>query len=92
MNRIAVVNTDKIVTRKIAYHCSKAAPDFTLSFLDDEESAVQFLSYEFPEIIIINFSDVHTNTDRILSTIAADPWLHYGGIVALHTTGSSETL
>jgi len=92
MNQIAVVNTDKIVGRKIAYHCSKAAPDFSLAFLDNEENSLAFLSYELPEIIIINFSDLNTNTDQILSTIAADPWLHYGGIVALHTTGTSQTL
>jgi hypothetical protein len=29
MKQIAVINTDVILGRKIAYHCSKAAPEFS---------------------------------------------------------------
>ena len=92
MKQIAVVNTDVILGRKIGYHCGKAAPEFTVEFLSDEAGALEFLNYELPEIVVINFSDNHIRSAAIVEAIASDPWLHYGGIVALHTTGTNKAL
>jgi anti-sigma regulatory factor (Ser/Thr protein kinase) len=92
MKQIAVINTDAILGRKIGYHCGKAAPDFTLEFLVDESSALEFLNYELPEIVVINFSDAEIRAPAVVQAISADPWLHYGGVVALHTSGSGKAL
>lgn len=92
MKQMAVINTDAILGRKIGYHCGKAAPDFTVEHLTDETHALEFLNYELPEIVVINFSDAVIRARAVVQALAADPWLHYGGVVALHTSGSGKAL
>jgi anti-sigma regulatory factor (Ser/Thr protein kinase) len=92
MRQIAVINTDPILERKVGYHCAKATPEFTVEFLHERAAALEFLNYELPEIVVINFSDAELGAQSVVDAIHSDPWLHYGGIVALHATGEVKDL
>jgi CRP-like cAMP-binding protein len=58
--------------------------DYDLIFLADEENILNFLRYEFPEVVIFNFSDPVINVDDILSRIEEDHSLLNFGIVGLY--------
>ena len=54
---------------------------------------INYINYELPEIKILDYTSEDTDCDTILSTINADPWLHYGGIIAVcETRGKKQTL
>jgi hypothetical protein len=47
------------------------------------QSAVDYLRVEMPELVFIDLADTSVDADAVLDTIAGDPWLLHGGIVAL---------
>lgn len=55
---------------------------YLFSFSDPDQF-IEFLDYELPELTIYNFKDKTLPTDRVLSEIRKDPWLHYGGIIGI---------
>ena len=50
--------------------------------LNNNMRAIEYLRYEMPELIFINFSDDKIAPYEILNTIVADPWLQ-NNIIAL---------
>ncbi len=83
--QIAVISTDEILNRKIRYHCAKIPGAFSPVFLETEEKALDYLNYELPEICICNFEDPRLDVESIRRAFEEDPWIHYGGIVAVHS-------
>ena len=51
--------------------------------LGDRRQAVDYLRVEMPELVFIDLADPAVEADAVLDTIAGDPWLLHGGIVAL---------
>ena len=84
MKQIAVLSTDSIVNRKIEYYCKQTTTDFSPVFLESEGKSLEYLNYELPEISILNLSDPKINMRKIIKIIEDDPWIHYGGIIAIH--------
>jgi CRP-like cAMP-binding protein len=73
--------------------------ELQLAILSGKDVVVEYLKYELPEIKIIDFSSGSEGTSEaftILDAIREDPWLHYGGLVAVHDedddTGIQERL
>ena len=92
MKRLAVLSTDGNLNRKIGYWCKKVAADFSPVYLKKEKKYLEYLNYELPEICVFNFSDQKLNMDLILEAFIQDPWIHYGGIIAIHSSDDEEQL
>lgn len=51
--------------------------------LVDSESAMEYLSIEMPELVVIDFSDEKIDIDKLGQEIRKDPWLLNSGIIGL---------
>ena len=85
MRSMAVISTDKELNDRIERVCTLFSNEFDPVFLESETEALEFLMYELPEVNIINYSDSKLDIGRVLDSIKGDQWLHYGGVIAVHT-------
>lgn len=53
-------------------------------FFRNKDEVVAYLKYDLPEIKMIYFSDPTIEARAVLEEIGKDPWLHYGGVIAIH--------
>lgn len=83
MKKILVSSSNKDVIDTVKEGCNKFSNYFDYIICPDTEEALSFIDYELPEIKIIDFTSEDIDTNRILSSIDSDPWLHNGGIVAI---------
>ena len=85
MSLIGVLNSDENINQKITNAFSKIGDsDYLLTFLTEENTILEFLNFELPEIIIINFSDPLIEVDLIVKQVQNDAWLHSFGIIGLY--------
>jgi anti-sigma regulatory factor (Ser/Thr protein kinase) len=84
MGVLGIINSDPEVKKlvKLAFK-EEPEPGHTLKFLSDEAEILEFLRYELPEIVVINFTDPSINVDSIVSHIRDDRWVFNFGIVGL---------
>ena len=85
-----VISTDSELNDRVERICRRFDNYFLPVFIDDRDAALEYLKYELPEINLINASDPHIDTNAILEEIKNDPWLHYGGIIAVHTSADEQ--
>ena len=83
MSYIGVINTDKNLKNDIRVLLDNACIRNT-KFLMDEEEIIDFINFELPELIIINFSDTGIDLNSLLLKIREDPWLNTFGILGLY--------
>jgi anti-sigma regulatory factor (Ser/Thr protein kinase) len=88
---LGVLNSDPVVKKDVET-AFKAQPktEYDLRFFSGEEEILEFLSYDLPEIVIINFSDPKIDIDGVVSHIRDDKWILNFGIVGLYT-GEKDT-
>ncbi|MDR1618762.1 MAG: ATP-binding protein [Treponema sp.] len=91
MGILGVVNSDPVVKKDIEI-AFKAQPkaEYDLRFFSDEGEILEFLSYDLPEIVIINFSDPEIDIEGVVAHIRDDKWILNFGIVGLYT-GEKDT-
>lgn len=89
MRKMPVISSDHEVNDRILRICEKFGNVFEPVFFDEAGTALEYLKYELPEVNIINFADRGVDAQSILDLIKSDPWLHYGGIIGIHS-GSQE--
>jgi anti-sigma regulatory factor (Ser/Thr protein kinase) len=92
MRKMPVISTDRELNDRIELICEKYREYFSPIFFENGDEALEFIMYELPEINVINFSDRKINALDILHTIKADPWLHYGGVVGVHSRRHAKQL
>lgn len=80
---IPVISSDRSLFEKIAriFKNCKGSPECTL--LEKATQAMEFLSIEMPELVIINFSDEKIDADFLLNVIKSDAWLLNSGIIGV---------
>jgi anti-sigma regulatory factor (Ser/Thr protein kinase) len=94
MSVIGVINSDPAVKKQMdtAFSVKPAAafpaevkklPDYTLRHLNEEEEILEFLSYDLPEVVILNFSDPAINIDKVVSHIRDDKWMMNFGLIGI---------
>ncbi len=93
MSYIGVINTDSNLELDIKDLLGRSGIKNT-KFLSDEDEILDFISFELPELIIINFSDKNVDLTRLLLRVREDPWLNSFGILGLydHETVKEEDL
>jgi cAMP-binding proteins - catabolite gene activator and regulatory subunit of cAMP-dependent protein kinases len=92
MRKIPVVSSDEKLNEIIRRECARTEGDLSPVFFSDREEVIEFLKYELPEIKIFYFSDPTIDSLGILGEIQEDPWLHYGGIIAIHDSMDDKPL
>lgn len=92
MRKIPVVSSDPVLNRAISLECSRSKGEFSPVFFERQDEIVEFLKYELPEIKIFSFVDKKFDCLAILKEVRDDPWLHYGGIIAIHESTDEKEL
>jgi anti-sigma regulatory factor (Ser/Thr protein kinase) len=92
VTRIVVVSTDSVLNESIQKECSASGEDFFPIFLSETSTVIEFLKYELPEVKVFYFSDKNADVCGILDQVQKDPWLHYGGIIAIHDNSDEKGL
>jgi hypothetical protein len=92
MRKIPVISSDEKLNTAIQLHCQSFGSEFVPVFMTEKDEITAFLKYELPEIKIINYSDATVDLVGLTEEIRKDPWLFYGGIIALHDNMDEKAL
>ncbi len=83
MNLIGVISSDAGINELIQQEFeSRFAGRYMLRFPHENE-ILEFLNFDLPEIVILNFSDTRIETRSIVEQVRNDTWLHNFGIIGL---------
>jgi CheY-like chemotaxis protein len=84
MQTIPLISNDQDLCRLLATVFSDGACEpISLNRLGDFNEAIEFLTIEMPELIVIDFCAGTLDSFALLDKIKNDPWLHYGGIIGV---------
>lgn len=92
MLKIPVISGDDSLNNFIRSQCQALGNEYQPVFLKDREEIIEYLKYDLPEIKMMYFSDPSIDAMAILDEIRKDPWLHYGGVVAIHDSTEDKEL
>ena len=92
MRKMPVISSDAELNDRVERICQKLGNYFTPIFLASQDEALEYLLYELPDVNVVNFSDPAIDTTSFLEKIKNDPWLHYGGIIAVHNRSDAKEL
>ncbi|HET7838694.1 MAG TPA: cyclic nucleotide-binding domain-containing protein [Rectinemataceae bacterium] len=92
MRKIPVVSSDEMLNETIRLECARSDGEFAPIFISDRDAIIEYLKYELPEMKILYFSDPRIDCLGVLREIQEDPWLHYGGIIAIHDNADERVL
>lgn len=83
MKKILTASANLDVVKTIKSACKTYSSYFECDVFSDTDQVINYIDYEMPEIKVIDFSSTLVDGFRILAAINEDPWLHYGGIIAV---------
>ena len=86
MIRVPVITSDEILKNAIRNSVQSMNGQLQPVFLSGVDTVIEYLKYELPEMKIIDYSDRGTQEEdglKLLDAIREDPWLHYGGVIAI---------
>ncbi|HOT61291.1 MAG TPA: cyclic nucleotide-binding domain-containing protein [Treponemataceae bacterium] len=83
MKKIPIVSKTPSTLTAFKAACEKSSGEFEPVVLGAREEIVAYFNYELPEIKIIDFGDEAVGADDLMEVIHADPWLLFGGIIAV---------
>ena len=84
MYSLAVMSSDTELNDRISLLCAKFKNYFTPTFFSTKDDFLGSLKYDLPEMNLLNYSDKNIDHHEIMTTIQADPWLHYGAVIIVH--------
>ncbi|MDR0719618.1 MAG: cyclic nucleotide-binding domain-containing protein [Treponema sp.] len=86
MGVLGVVNSDPAVKRLVETALT-ASPriKYEPRFFSGKDEIREFLAYDLPELVIINFSDPDLDIDWLISLIRDDKWILNFGILGLYS-------
>jgi anti-sigma regulatory factor (Ser/Thr protein kinase) len=90
MIKMPVISTDHELNDRVRRITDAFEEAVSPVFIESSEDALEYLKYELPEVSVLHYSDTAIDTQQILETIKADPWLLYGGLVAVHKSSDRE--
>ena len=83
MKSIPIVSKTATTIQAFRSACEKSSGVFVPVFLSQQDEVISYFNYELPEIKIIDFGDPTLSADELMKCIHADPWLLFGGIIAV---------
>lgn len=84
MIRLPVISGDVAMNSFIKSQCLAMGNDYMPVFFKDKDEVIAYLKYDLPEIKMIYYSDPAFEIGAVIEEIGKDPWLHYGGVIAVH--------
>lgn len=90
MSDYCVVTTDNELFNLIAKYLDPKNCEDTVFCIDNPYEAAQYMCFELPEMMIVNFSDKKIDSFVLLETAMNDPWLLNSGIIAIYETVVDE--
>lgn len=95
MIRVPVVTSDPSFGILVQEAASGLAEDLQPVIIADGTAFIEYLKYELPEMKILDCTPTEDGPSaalEILDHIRDDPWLHYGGIIAVHRDDDEKAL
>lgn len=83
MKKILTASTDLNIIDTVKNACKLFSSFFCTDVFDSTDEIIRYIDYELPEIKVLDFTSDLIDSERILKAINDDPWLHYGGIIAV---------
>ena len=84
MSLIGVISSESSLNEVIATSFANAQADkWILQFPKGMDEILEFLNFDLPEIVIVNFSERGIDLATILEDVRKDTWLHNFGIIGL---------
>lgn len=83
MKKIFVASTNQQVINTVEEACKHFPNFFSAHSMPTTDTAIGYINYEIPEIKVLDYTSKEIDCGKILETINADAWLHYGGIIAV---------
>ena len=84
MGILGVINSDPDIVTRIDDAVSNCSPRrYYPRYLSSENDIREFLNYELPEILLVNFSDPAIDADKIVSIIKDSKWILDFGIIGI---------
>ncbi len=82
MRRIPLVSSVKSTIKAIT-EVALGFDDVKIVHLETYAEVITYFQYQMPEVKIIDFMDPNVDGERCLKIIKADPWLLFGGVIAI---------
>ncbi|GAB1457866.1 cyclic nucleotide-binding domain-containing protein [Spirochaetota bacterium] len=92
MIKFPVISGDDSLNSFIKSQCLAMGNEYLPVFFKNKDEVIAHLKYELPEIKMIYFSDSTIEAKEVLDEIGQDPWLHYGGVIAIHDNLEEKAL
>ncbi|GHT79419.1 cyclic nucleotide-binding protein [Spirochaetia bacterium] len=86
MGTLGVINSDPAIKQMIDTSV-RTGPKV---FLVEENDIFEFLNYELPGVVILNFSDPSIDIDKVASHIKTDKWALNFGIIGIFSPEQSD--
>ncbi len=83
MKSIPIVCKTESTVQAFRSACKGSNGEFLPVILDRQDEVISYFNYELPEIKIIDFGDPNLAAEDLMKVIHADPWLLFGGIIAI---------
>jgi len=83
MKSIPIVSKKPSTVAAFRSACDKSGGEFIPVILKDHDAIISYFNYQLPEIKILDFGDGDSAAVKIMEVIHADPWLLFGGIIAI---------
>lgn len=91
MKSIPIVSKKRSTVAAFKNACANSGEEFFPIILEKSDETISYFNYELPEIKIIDFGDEGVNATEIMKVIHDDPWLLFGGIIAIVNNHQQKT-
>lgn len=95
MFRVPVITSDLELIEQIQTASYSLSNSLQPVFISGVEPVLEYLKYELPEMKILDFCGEGPCKDAAIAILAAikeDPWLHYGGLIVIHSIENDKEL
>lgn len=94
MNKVLVFSQNEKNINTIEYVFKPFSETTIGEYSRTLHESIQFLDYEYPELIIIDFSETQNFDSQFefIQKVNDDPWLHYSGIVAIYSRSNNPDI
>lgn len=95
MSLIGVISSDEGLNERISSEYEAVEQEsYILRFLDSQKAALEFLNFDLPELVVINFADKNFDFPSLMLAVRKDSWLHNFGIIGFfdHNTRDEDEM
>ena len=91
MKKIPIVSTVVSTVDAMQQACKQSNFSIISQHLHSYTEALSAFRYEMPEIKIIDFGDPVINAEKCLKVVKDEPWLLFGGVIAITNSQEQKT-